>query len=224
MFVSTIALAEYAVRDRIANLPVENVEKADPIFGNDFLKNLVRLEGQGHFGGIGADQNRVRLENQVDRFIPEFGLLVTRQGRQPMFRTLTLEQFHVSQPLGRMDAGQRNDRFMRGKYRSDSGMKTTIGSPGERMLADDSNPSRHRLGVFGHAFNLNTFLAANLVIFYSNLRQAPMPTLNRRLLKVESGHSVACHSRSWAGSMNCREPGHPSLIRLYEAAHLRCRG
>ena len=106
--------------DRVVHPRVPHVEELDPVLGNDLLKQLVGLEGQGHVGGIGTDQDRVAFHDQIDRF-GRFGVfLLAGELRQTALGPLFVDQIEIGQPLRGVDPRQGDHRGGAGKERGDA--------------------------------------------------------------------------------------------------------
>ncbi len=102
------------------------------------LQKLVGAERQGHVVRVRPDQNRVFLDEHVDRRPALRGLLFRRErllaARDPLVR----EQIDVGEPLRGVDARQRDDRAALRKDGGDTALQPPGAVPGKRIVADDA--------------------------------------------------------------------------------------
>ena len=134
--------------DGRANLLVAHQQEAHLMLGNQLLQELVGPEGELHVIGIGSNQNRVVLHDQIDRVLPLVGLFLAAEGRQAGRLPLPAEPVEIRHPLRGVNARQGHHRVGEGEDRGHAGLQFPVAVFGQRMFAKDVQ--RHgRRGVSG---------------------------------------------------------------------------
>ena len=115
------------------------MEEADLALG-DFLllEEVVGLVGQGHVGGVGADQDgAVLFEDEVDAEGPLGELFGVGEGGQALGGAEGVEVFGEGAALGGVDAGEGDEGPGVGEAGGDAGAQTAGVVTGEEVVADD---------------------------------------------------------------------------------------
>ena len=111
------------------------VEEANPALVHELLQLVVGEEGEVHAVGIGADEDKVVCEDQVDRLL-ELGFLLGRcERRQPGLGAPGVEVVDPHDALHGMDAAPRHETRGLEEQGADPAGKAAVRSFCENLLS-----------------------------------------------------------------------------------------